>query len=166
MKIGITGTHGSGKSDYLLELAQRLKRQHPESDVGVVQEVAKRCPLPVNGEMTLASQLWITGRQITTEIEREKNYGLVICDRIIIDPWIYGMVYGVEGVAGALREVVQAWLPTYDRIILIDARNHNHLTADGFRETDPRRRLEVYNLLSFWLETYRAEGLVKNLEVV
>ena len=71
MKIALIGSHGVGKTTLCFELAARLKRRNV--DVEIVREVARRCPLPINQETTIAAQEWIAHSQVTAEIEAAAN---------------------------------------------------------------------------------------------
>jgi len=87
MKIGMVGSHGVGKTTLCFEVAAALKRRN--ADLEMVREVARRCPLPINQETTVAAQEWILHTQIASEIEAEAGHEIVICDRSILDNYCY-----------------------------------------------------------------------------
>src|SRR5512140_2260665 len=62
MKIAFIGSHGVGKTALCYGLAAHLKRI--DISVGLVQEVARDCPMPTNRDTTLSAQLWIQHTQI------------------------------------------------------------------------------------------------------
>ena len=128
MKIAFIGSHGVGKTTLCYDLASRLKRQ--DRAVDLVKEVARRCPLPINRDTTLAAQAWILHTQIADEIAAVAQNDVVICDRSVLDNYAY-LVHQ----AGRLPEydlLVREWLGTYDRLFkvpIIDAP-----TFDGQRD--------------------------------
>jgi thymidylate kinase len=83
MKIALIGSHGVGKTTLCFELAALLKRRN--ADVELVREVARRCPLPINQDTTLAAQEWILLTQIAWEIEAAATHEVVLCDRSALD---------------------------------------------------------------------------------
>ena len=96
MKIAMIGSHGVGKTTLCFELAAALKRRN--ADVEMVREVARRCPLPINQETTVAAQEWILHTQIAWEIDAAGNSEVVLCDRSVLDNYCY-LVHA----AGSLR---------------------------------------------------------------
>src|SRR3954452_12661674 len=99
-KIAFIGSHGVGKTTLCYGLAARLKRR----DVGVevVHEVARRCPLPINEETSVAAQSWILHSQIAEELVAQARYPVVVCDRSVLDNYVYlllaaGRQEGPEG---------------------------------------------------------------------
>ncbi len=65
-KIAFIGSHGVGKTTLCYGLAARLKAR--DVAVEVVHEVARRCPLPINEETSVAAQSWILHTQIAEEL--------------------------------------------------------------------------------------------------
>ena len=86
-KIAFIGSHGVGKTTLCYGLAARLKTLDISLDV--VNEVARRCPLPINRETTFAAQAWILHTQIAEEVVAASRYDLVICDRSVLDNFVY-----------------------------------------------------------------------------
>ena len=87
IKIAFIGSYGVGKTTLCYGLAARLKAR--DLAVEVVHEVACRCSLPINEESSLASQLWILHTQVTEEIVAQHRYPVVICDRSVLDNYVY-----------------------------------------------------------------------------
>src|SRR3954453_16742232 len=79
LKIAFIGSHGVGKTTLCYGLAARLKRR--DGGVEVVHEVARRCPLPINQETSIAAQSWILHSQIAEELVAQARYPVVIWDR-------------------------------------------------------------------------------------
>ncbi|PIN73728.1 hypothetical protein COV20_05915 [Candidatus Woesearchaeota archaeon CG10_big_fil_rev_8_21_14_0_10_45_16] len=87
-KIGLIGTHGTGKTALAALLSGELKRRRIEAKfIGEVATEAKERGLPINEGTTLATQLWILHTQFAKELayssqlEGRPNYEVIICDR-------------------------------------------------------------------------------------
>jgi nicotinamide riboside kinase len=131
LKVAFIGSHGVGKTTLCYGLAARLKRR----DVGVevVHEVARRCPLPINQETSIAAQSWILHTQIAEELVAQAQYPVVVCDRSALDNYVYlllaaGRQEGPEG-------LVEYWLRSYD--LLVHVPIVDQPSPDGVRSADP-----------------------------
>ena len=99
----------------------------------VVREVARRSPLPINQFTNVASQAWILHTQIAEELAADAHNGAVICDRSVLDNYVYMLV--AAGPQAPLEPLVDHWMTTYDLLLhvpIIDAPS-----ADGIRALDP-----------------------------
>jgi nicotinamide riboside kinase len=141
MKVALIGSHGVGKTTLCYELAARLKRRN--ADVEVVREVARRCPLPINQETTVASQEWILHTQIAWEIEATALHDVVLCDRSVLDNYCY-MVHAV-GSQPMWERLLDHWLATYD--LLVQVPLWSRPPFDGVRAIDPEFQRQVEILL-------------------
>jgi len=141
MKIALIGSHGVGKTTLCYELAARLKRRNV--DVEVVREVARRCPLPINRETTVAAQSWILHTQISWEIEATAGHDVVLCDRSVLDNYCY-MVHAT-GAHQMWERVFDHWLPTYDLLVHVPV--WSRPSYDGVRAIDPGFQEEIEVLL-------------------
>ncbi len=130
-KIAFIGSHGVGKTTLAYGLAARLKRL--DVALEVVHEVARRSPLPSNEETTLAAQAWILHTQIADEIVAAARSPVVICDRSVLDNFVYLLL--ATGSPGFLDSVVHGWLDTYD--LLIHVPMVQVPRADGVRSSSP-----------------------------
>ncbi len=130
-KLAFIGSHGVGKTTLCYGLAARLKALDVVLDV--VYEVARRCPLPINHDTTLAAQSWILHTQIAEEILAAARHDLVICDRSVLDNYVY--LLSAAGRQPRLEQLVDNWLQTYD--LLIHVPITERLAVDGLRSTDP-----------------------------
>jgi hypothetical protein len=135
------GTHGVGKTTLCYELAARLKRRN--ADVEVVREVARRCPLPINQETTVAAQSWILHTQISWEIEAAATHEVVLCDRSVLDNYCY-MVHAA-GTQKVWERVFDDWMPTYD--LLVHVPLWSRPSYDGVRAIDPSFQEQIETLL-------------------
>jgi nicotinamide riboside kinase len=130
-KVAFVGSHGVGKTTLCFGLAARLKAS--DSSLEVVGEVARRCPLPINQSTTLAAQAWILHTQIAEEIAACARYDVVVCDRSVLDNFVYLLL--ASGPQPDLETLVASWTKTYDLLVHVPV-----LAAprpDGLRSTDP-----------------------------
>jgi nicotinamide riboside kinase len=130
-KIAFIGSHGVGKTTLCYGLAAGLKAR--DVSLEVVREVARRSPLPINQSTSVASQSWILHTQIAEELAAEAHEGTVICDRSVLDNYVYMLV--AAGPQGPLEPLVNHWMGTYDLLLhvpIVEAPS-----ADGIRALDP-----------------------------
>lgn len=130
-KLAFIGSHGVGKTTLCYGLAARLKAR--DLAVEVVHEVARRCPLPINEETSLASESWILHSQIAEEIVAEHRYAVVICDRSVLDNYVYLLL--AWGATSGLDELVGRWTETYDLLVHVPVLADP--SPDGVRSHDP-----------------------------
>jgi thymidylate kinase len=131
MKVAFIGTHGVGKTTLAYGLAMRLKQLG--ANVGFLEEVARRCPLPINEGTSVDSQTWILMETIRREIELQELYTEVVCDRSVIDNYCY-LELGA-GRRTALYDLAAYWASTYDLLFKVPIRQE-YLQHDGTRSTD------------------------------
>lgn len=115
MKIAFIGSHGVGKTTLCYDLASRLKRQ--DRAVDLVKEVARRCPLPINRETTVAAQAWILHTQIADEVATAAQNDIVICDRSVLDNYAY--LVHQAGRQPAYDALVKEWVGTYEALFKV-----------------------------------------------
>lgn len=130
-KLAFIGSHGVGKTTLCYGLAARLKAR--DVAVEVVHEVARRCPLPINEESSLASQSWILHTQIAEELVAQNRYPVVICDRSVLDNYIYLLL--AAGRRPDLETLIASWTPSYD--LLVHVPIVDEPSPDGIRSADP-----------------------------
>ena len=127
MKFALVGSHGVGKTTLAYGLASRLKRR--DVNLEVVHEVARRCPLPLNDETTASAQSWILHTQVAEEILAQSRYDVVICDRSVLDNFVYFRLAAEP--SNGLAVFVSEWISTYDLLIHIPIIDPPR--ADGIR---------------------------------
>lgn len=130
-KIAFIGTHGVGKTTLCYGLASRLKRR--DVSVEVVHEVARRCPLPINEETSVAAQSWILHNQIAEELVAAARYPVVVCDRSALDNYVYLLL--AAGRQEGLEGLLEFWMRTYD--LLVHVPMVERPSPDGIRSADP-----------------------------
>ncbi|MEO7795885.1 MAG: AAA family ATPase [Thermoanaerobaculia bacterium] len=131
LKFAFIGSHGVGKTTLCYGLAARLKRR--DVALEIVHEVARRCPLPINSVTTADAQRWILHTQIAEEILAAARYPFVLCDRSVLDNYVYFLLAAAPD--PALDRLVSDWLVSYDLLIQVPILQLPQ--ADGVRAADP-----------------------------
>jgi nicotinamide riboside kinase len=155
-KVAFIGTHGVGKTTLCYALAAGLKAR--DVTLELVREVARRCPLPINQSTNVASQSWILHAQIAEELVAQEHYDVVVCDRSVLDNYVYMLV--AAGTQRELEPLVDEWMTTYDLLLhvpIVEAPN-----ADGLRATDPAFQRAIEDRLLE--ELHRRKLPVENLD--
>jgi nicotinamide riboside kinase len=136
-KLAFIGSHGVGKTTLCYGLAARLKAR--DLAVEVVHEVARRCPLPINQETSAAAQAWILHTQIAEELVAQARYPVVICDRSLLDNYVYLLL--AAGREESLEDLLAAWMTGYDLLVHVPVVAQP--SPDGVRSPDPGFQLAV-----------------------
>ncbi|MFC1885241.1 AAA family ATPase [Thermodesulfobacteriota bacterium] len=157
MKIAVSGTHGTGKTAVAMQLAAGLKRQNPGKTIGLLTEVARMCPFPLNRRTTDDAQRWIFYRQLTKEIEMKKECDILICDRSVIDCLAYSQAADLTDMLDVCFPQALEWINTYSRIYWVRINKRRRLVDDGFRDTDPEFQAQIDFILGNWFEQYLIE---------
>ena len=137
MKIAFIGSHGVGKTTLCYDLAGILKKHLPS--VGIVMEVARSCPLPINRDTTLDAQSWILHTQIAREIVEADQNTAVVCDRAALDNYAY--LVAATGGHPVLDELVTYWMSTYDYLFKVPITLE--LRRDGVRDSDSKFQRDI-----------------------
>lgn len=169
IKIGLSGTHGVGKTTAANDLAAALAGEFPALKILVLPEVARSCPWQINEHTSPEAQRWLYHRQMTAEIEAAGGCNVLICDRTIFDNLAYA-VWAAERDAGDIRYVTTGrrtgirsrwgwiddylelalthWADTYDRLWTFPIPNFSGLAEDGFRSVDPDFQAGIDRILA------------------
>jgi len=168
LKVAFIGSHGVGKTTLCYGLAARLKAR--DVSLEVVHEVARRCPLPINEETSVASQSWILHTQVAAEIVASERYPVVVCDRSALDNYVYMLL--AAGRQQGIESMLDAWMATYDLLVLVPVIEEP--SPDGMRATDPafqhaveegvRRELARRKLSALTLDPNDREGWLVQVE--
>lgn len=130
-KLAFIGSHGVGKTTLCYATAAHLKSR--DVAVEVVHEVARRCPLPINEETSVASESWILHTQAAEEVLAAARYPVVLCDRSALDNYVYLLL--AARAQPPLEGFLSAWMPTYDLLVKVPV---IHVPSpDGYRSVDP-----------------------------
>ncbi len=168
-KVAFIGSHGVGKTTLCYGLAALLKAR--DLSVEVVHEVARRCPLPINEETSVAAQSWILHSQIAEEIQAESRYPVVICDRSVLDNYAYLLL--AAGRQVSLEPLIDSWMARYD--LLVHVPIVSSPCPDGIRSQntsfqaaiDQRldRELNLRGLLALRLDPQERDRWLDSVEV-
>ena len=152
VKVAVIGTHGTGKTTIVYDIATRLKLGGV--NVGIVEEVARTLPrykgFDINENTNADSQLWILHQQMIREIEAKVrgDNDAAICDRAVLDNYMY-LVYN-GGRTPARDIMVYDWVKTYDLLVYVPIRKERPLpnNGDDLRAKDPVFQRGIEDLLA------------------
>ena len=154
-KIGVIGVHGAGKTTLTYSLSAHYKME--QVNVKLIHEsVRENCPFPINADANQGTCLWNFHTQFLNELEAEaQGYDLAICDRSVIDTFVYFHAVNPENaITRAALEQAAKWLVTYDLLICLEP-SANFLPADdGIRETAHQYQILIRNGFRKTLESY------------
>ena len=140
LKIAIFGTHGVGKTTLSFALASHYKREG--KNVKIIQEVARACPFPLNGEMTDKTALWIYHEHSKKELEALRTHDIVICDRTSFDSFVYAKCLKIQGL-DLLHDAALADIINYDKLIFVRPMITKPPLEDGVRCVDLVFQMEI-----------------------
>lgn len=168
IKIGILGTHHSGKTTLGHSLVGALKSGGIVS--GWVGEVARDCPLPINEGTTFYSQIWILNSQINREIEKQNINEVIVTDRTVIDNFAYAKRAALlsninESIIKSVESFAKYWASTYDHLFYL-SRLKIGLENDIIRAKNEQFQIEIDNninkIINKWnLNVCRVKGSIK-----
>lgn len=148
-KIGIAGTHSTGKTSFLRELKARLDgRDIAAAHLPSLAHAAQNRGFPILREHTYESTLWIIGATMQQEAEASLTADVVLVDRPVIDALAY-LIAALE-VSGrelstekllSLRGIVTAHTKTYDMLIITQL--DSSIPLGHGRDQDPVYRAAV-----------------------
>jgi nicotinamide riboside kinase len=151
MKIAIIGSHGTFKTTLIYFLAGVLKAKG--KNVGIVGEVARNCPYFKKEHGNVLAQNWILLTQAQLEREAQDKYDYVLCDRSLVDNFIYALeAYDKED------KEIPDWLEPF---VLHNTSSYNFLfktvipsdkiVNDGVRSTDEDWQIKIDSRLKKYL---------------
>jgi hypothetical protein len=148
-----TGPQGTGKTTGAYQYANWLVKENPGKTVGLVVDVERRCPYPINQETTRKAQEWIFFHQMAAELSAMAEYDLVVSDRTIMDVIAYSMASNFRLQADDMLFIWRKHSHYYSRIIFRHSATNAWNLPDGCRDTDPafRARIEatLYELYKY-----------------
>lgn len=147
MKIALIGTHGTRKTTIAHELVAQLKKQKLNAEF--LREVARMCPLPINENTTKEAQEWIIFSQYTKELEMKRNGEILLCDRSVLDGYVY--YYNKFGENNLLESFVKEKSKSYDILFRVKL-NESYLDYDGVRSINPKFQKDIDTGFDYLLE--------------
>jgi thymidylate kinase len=147
LKIGFTGTHGTGKTTAALTLAAQLKKEG--YDVQVLSNTARSAPphLPINEKATKESQLWIFSKMLKQELESKAQ--IIVCDRTLLDVLAYTK-NACDITAKHLETFVHKYMTTYSAIFYMYPREA-YLKDDGRRSVNLAFQKKIEEIIDHYI---------------
>jgi len=146
-KIAVIGTHYVGKTTLIKFLSEELKKR--KYRVGIITEVVRDCPHPVNEIATLNAQDWILNEQKRRESELDGKHDIILMDRGLIDNFAYWQRVAEmnnlskKEIKQKEKEVFEH-TKGYDMLLFLHPFEGNTIEDDNFRSVDPVWRVEMH----------------------
>lgn len=151
-KIALIGTHGTGKTTLAHEIVSNMKKSSLDADF--LGEIVRKCPFPINEKATKKSQIWIILKQILEEMEAEEKTDILVCDRSVLDGYIYYIdKFGRNKV---LESLVLQHLKTYDFLVKVPIRE-GFLKPDKIRSIDKNFQKRIDTQLDKFLKSLKIQ---------
>jgi len=138
MKVAFIGTHGTGKTTLAHELVVKLKKQGIHTEF--LEEIARTCPFPINEEVSEKAQEWIILNQYIREIELDNKYEVLVCDRSILDSYVY--YCNLFKRKKWVEDFVKEKATDYKLLVKVPI-NKNYLTEDGIRSVNKKFQKDI-----------------------
>jgi hypothetical protein len=152
MKIAVIGAHGTFKTTLIYFLAGVLHAKG--KTVGIVSEVARKCPYFKKEHGNVLAQNWILLTQAQLEREAQDKFDYILCDRGIVDNYIYA-----EEAYEKEQQEIPGWIEPF---VLHQAKSYNFmfktpispqgLIKDGIRSTDKEWQEVIDMKLKYYLK--------------
>lgn len=138
-KIVLIGTHGVGKTTTAYGMGYRLKQMRYDADV--LYEGARKCPLPINKNTSIDSQKWILGEQLKQESLINPDIDFAICDRSIVDIYVYSLFTNRKFAKSLLPFVIEH-MKTFDYIFYLPIKD-KYFKGDSKRSGDKQFQEDI-----------------------
>lgn len=135
MKVAFIGTHGTGKTTLCYDFAALIKKKG--FTVSIVSEVSREAVkrgLPINENTTVDAQGWILLNQMAKEIEASHESQVVVCDRSVLDNYIY--LLNRFGPNKFYEDIIFSWIKANPYDFLFKVPVSGNPEHDGIRATD------------------------------
>ncbi len=157
-KIAIIGSHFVGKTSLIKKLSNHLEKMG--YNVGIINEVVRDCPYPINEMATIEAQNWILEEQKRRETNVEDKHDIILMDRGVIDNFAYWervaeKILDEEELMKKEKEVFEH-SKSYDLIIFLHPFDSTKIKDDKFRSVDPGWRMEMHGRISKTIERFKA----------
>lgn len=154
-KIALIGTHGVGKTTTAYGIGYRLKQMRYDTDV--LYECARKCPLPINKKGTVESQKWILGEQLKQESLIDSKIDFAICDRTLIDIYVYSLTKNRKFARSLLPMIVEH-MKTYDYIFYLPIRD-KYFKGDSKRSSDKQYQIDIDIQMQYSINFLKSHGI-------
>lgn len=125
-KVGFTGADSTGKST-LIKIINPIFENNCRTETLVIGDIARSSPYPLVDKQNIFSSNWIFEQIQTQELHLQRTVDILICDRTILDVWIFSSLAASLGHISdnqlhSFRKKIRRALRTYDAIFyrLID----------------------------------------------
>ena len=157
VKISFSGIPGSGKTSVVTEVKKILSLKYK---VESTEEISLKNPFDEDQKSCFVSQFFYITTQINEEnIKSSKSLDYLLCDRSVLDQWIYWKNYfcvreannNLEEKNELLVNLYKFWMKTYDLIFLIkvDFKELEKRDSDNeLRTTDPEYNKRIDELFT------------------
>lgn len=161
-KIGLAGTHGSGKTTKAKEMKDRFVDDNKTALV--VDEVARSCPYALG---TIEAQEWIWDEQMACEKHAMvQDVDVIICDRTVLDNLMYYKdILNISDAPFWKRYRWQGlytqgidWMPTYDQVIRLPLNLEWLQSDDPIRPKDVAYARRIDALFDRFVDCYVTDG--------
>ena len=150
MKIAFIGSHGVGKTILCYDLASMLRKMN--KTVSIVSEIAREAAKSgflINENTTVNAQGWILFIQMAKELEGKNDSEYVICDRSVIDNYMYMRIR--FGPQQFYEDLIMDWLKYNSYDFLFKVPPLGELQKDGVRSVVPEFQKKIDEELTKFL---------------
>lgn len=133
MKIAIIGTHSTGKTTLIRKLGYVLEAHGYE--IKFLEELSRKCPMPINEHTSFEAQLWIQTHQIREEHQLAQDNTVLLCDRSTLDNFAYLQRSSADKDLSEIEHTAADHMQTYD-IIFKTYKLDIAAKEDGVRSTN------------------------------
>ena len=164
VKIGIAGTHSTGKSSFLEALVPGLQQLGLKpANIGGFADRARALGFPILTEHTFDSTLWIMAECLRQEAEASLRCNVILVDRPVADA--LGYLLAALEVSGRqedprrieeLKTIARAHTGDYD-VLIVTSLNPNIPLGDG-RDSDPKLRVAAAKHIDALISEFAADA--------
>ena len=163
-KVGLVGTHGTGKTALAALIEGELKRRGVEAiKLPEISTEARKRGLIINRDTTLATQMWILHQQFANELELSEesthhtNYQVLITDRgpdnyCYLEHNVGESQYALQMTLGHLE------LFPYDSLYLLP-RINGEIKANRTRDLDKDFQIAMDKRIKSFFEKYQIKHI-------
>lgn len=151
-KIAIMGAQHSGKTTLIKNISNFLKSKG--YTIGLVEEVVRGCPYPINEMATLKAQDWVLEEQIKREKALEGKFDIIVLtDRCVLDNFAYWKRVA-EKLKLANKKILKKekevfdHANTYSIVFFLQPFEVKKIEDDNFRSVDFKWREEMHKRIS------------------
>lgn len=166
LKVGIIGTHYSGKTALCHQIVGELRSEGFLIDY--VREAARNSYYLASGEFSFAMQLDILNRQVSEELEILRTSSCIICDRTVIDVLAYSKQLQqpkdelTKTYKRCIEVFVSEYVKTYNVLFLKTDYFDTYQSNDSLVTKDYDFQLSVYETIKTILDKLNLQAIQIN----